>query len=116
MSKQIEAMRKLGYSEEEIVDMLACDKAIDQGKKMDWDLSDDDHKKAIKQANAGEKKEVVKKPRKMKENPGKKHIISEISQVLEKISDSVEIVNPEREISFSIDGICYKITLSVPRK
>ena len=69
MSKQIEAMRKLGYSEEEIADMLACDKAIDQGKKMDWDLSDDDHKKAIKQANAGEKKEVVKKPRKMKESP-----------------------------------------------
>lgn len=116
MNKQIEAMRKLGYSEEEIADMLACDKAIDQGKKMDWDLSDDDHKKAIKQANAGEKKEVVKKPRKMKENPGKRHIISEISQVLEKISDSVEIVNPEREISFNIDGVCYKITLSVPRK
>ena len=116
MSKLVELMKKMGYSDAEIADMLACDKAIDQGKKMAWDLSDDDHKKAIKQANAGEKKEVAKKPRKMKENPGKRHIISEISQVLEKISDSVEIVNPEREISFNIDGVCYKITLSVPRK
>lgn len=116
MSKQIENMRKMGFSEEEIADMLACDKAIDQGKKMDWDLSDADHKKAIKQANAGEKKEVEKKPRKIKENPGKRHIISEISQVLEQISDSVEVVNPEREISFQIDGVNHKIILSVPRK
>ena len=116
MSKQIEAMKKQGFSDAEIADMLACDKAIDQGKKMPWDLSDEDHKKAIKQANAGEKKETFKKPRKVKENPGKKMIISEISQVLEKISDSVEVVNPEREISFQIDGVCYKITLSVPRK
>ena len=116
MDKQIEAMRKLKFSEEEIADILACDKAIDQGKKMDWDLSDADHKKAIKQANAGEKKEVAKKPRKIKENPGKQMIISEIAQTLEKISDYVGIVNPEREISFQIDGITYKLTLSVPRK
>jgi hypothetical protein len=116
MSKQVEQMKKMGYSDAEIADMLACDKAIDQGKKMPWDLSDEDHKKAIKQANAGEKKETSKKPRKAKENPGKQMIISEISQVLERISDSVEVVNPEREISFQIDGVCYKITLSVPRK
>lgn len=116
MSKQVEQMKKMGYSDAEIADMLACDKAIDQGKKMPWDLSDEDHKKAIKQANAGEKKETAKKPRKVKENPGKKMIISEISQVLERISDSVDVLNPEREISFQIDGVCYKLTLSVPRK
>lgn len=116
MSKQLEALRKLKLSEEEIADILACDKAIDQGKKMDWDLSDAEHKKAVKQANAGEKKETAKKPRKAKENPGKQMIITEISQVLERISDSVEILNPEREISFQIDGVGYKITLSVPRK
>jgi len=116
MSKQVEQMKKMGYSDAEIADMLACDKAIDQGKKMPWDLSDAEHKKAIKQANAGEKKETAKKPRKVKENPGKKMIISEISQVLERISDSVDVLNPEREISFQIDGVCYKLTLSVPRK
>lgn len=116
MSKQVEQMKKMGFSDAEIADMLACDKAIDQGKKMPWDLSDADHKKAIKQANTGEKKETSKKPRKAKKNPGKQMIISEISQVLERISDSVEVVNPEREISFQIDGVCYKITLSVPRK
>ena len=116
MSKQLEALRKLKLSEEEIADILACDKAIDQGKKMDWDLSDAEHKKAVKLANAGEKKETAKKPRKAKENPGKQMIITEISQVLERISDSVEILNPEREISFQIDGVGYKITLSVPRK
>ena len=116
MSKQIEQMKKMGYSDAEIADMLACDKAIDQGKKMPWDLSDEDHKKAIKQANAGEKKEGAKKPKKVKENPGKQMIISEIAQTLEKISDFVGIVNPEREISFQIDGVTYKLTLSVPRK
>ena len=116
MSKQVALIKKMGYSDAEIADMLACDKAIDQGKKMPWDLSDAANKKAIKQANAGEKKETSKNPRKVKENPGKQMIISEISQVLERISDSVEVVNPEREISFQIDGVCYKINHSVPRK
>lgn len=116
MNQQVENMKKMGYTEDEIADMLACDKAIDQGKKMPWDLSDADHKKAIKQANAGEKKETAKKPRKVKENPTKRTIISKIVQLLESFAENVEVQNPERELSFQFGGEKFKITLSVPRK
>lgn len=120
MSKQIEAMKKLGYSEEEIADMLACDKAIDKGQKMDWDLSEEEHKKAIKQANVGEKKEIAKKPRKAKENPTKRTIIAEIAQFLQNFQQfalsDVEISNPERVICFKFEGNSYEIVLQQKRK
>ena len=83
VDKRIEACRKLGMSEEEIQEMLDEDKRIDRGEVMDWDLSEEEHKKAMKYANADEKKR--KKPvetdntgKKRKENPTKEGIISKI--------------------------------------
>lgn len=122
MSKQIDAMRKAGFSQEEIDQMLADDKAVDRGEKMPWDLSDEEHKRAVKLANAGEKKEVktAKTPRKVKENPTKRLIIAQIAQFLEDtdaiVMESCEISNPERVISFKIDGNSYELTLSQKRK
>lgn len=34
MEKQLEAMRKLGFTDEEIQDILKSDKAIDKGEKL----------------------------------------------------------------------------------
>ena len=34
MSKQIEAMKKLGYTDAEIAEMLEADKRIDRGEKL----------------------------------------------------------------------------------
>ena len=62
VDKRIEACRKLGMSEEEIKAMLDEDKRIDRGEVMDWDLSPEEHKKAMKYANSDEKKR--KKPEK----------------------------------------------------
>ena len=61
--KQLTAMRKLGYTEEQIQQMLMDDKRIDRGEILEWDLSPEEHKKAIKYANSDEKKKkTAEKP------------------------------------------------------
>ena len=120
VDKRIEACRKLGMSEEEIQEMLDEDKRIDRGEVMDWDLSEEEHKKAMKYANSDEKKR--KKPaetdntgKKRKENPTKEGIISKIFTFLCGLSEfsveNVEILNKERQIAFSVSGNRYELTL-----
>ena len=124
IDKRIEACRKLGMSEEEIQEMLDEDKRIDRGEVMDWDLSEEEHKKAMKYANSDEKKR--KKPaetdntgKKRKENPTKEGIISKIFTFLCGLSEfsveNVEILNKERKILFRIDEDWYSFTLTKHR-
>ena len=42
--KQIEAMHRLGFSEEEIKDIIATDEAIDKGERVYFDLSPEKEK------------------------------------------------------------------------
>ena len=132
-------MRKAGYSDEEIQQMLADDKAVDRGEQMEWDLSPEEHKKAMKYANSDEKKR--KKPaeteeksakkggtaynfdtstKKRKENPTKAGIIAEIATFLLKNAgfspENVEITNKERQIAFTIGDNSFELTLVQKRK
>lgn len=121
MDKRIEAMKNLGFSDEEIQQVLADDKAIDQGKRMPFDLSPEDEKKAKKYANADEhKKPVEKVTRTRKPNEYKGNFIAEMHDfIAEKFTNdpnSIVIVNAEREITWENEGIKYKFTLSCPRK
>lgn len=119
--KQIKACRKLGMTDEEIAEMYACDEEVGKGAKMPWDLSDEDHKKAMKYANADEHakpKTPVKKER--KENATKAAVISEIAEFLtgncELQAENVTITNKERQISFQIGAECFELTLVQKRK
>lgn len=114
-------MRILGVSAEEADQILADDKEVDRGVKHEWDLSDAEHKKAMKQANADEHKkpkEPVKRERKA--NPTKGNIIAKIAEFLgenEDISaENVTITNAERMIAFKVGEDCYEITLIQKRK
>ena len=124
IDKRIEACRKLGMSEEEIREMLEEDKRIDRGEVMDWDLSEEEHKKAMKYANSDEKKR--KKPaetdntgKKRKENPTKEGIISKIFTFFcgldEFAVEHVEILNKERKVMFKISEDWYSFTLTKHR-
>ena len=53
--KQIEAMEKLGFSKEEIEDIIKTDEAIDKGEKVYFDLSPEKEKEAKKFAKSGGK-------------------------------------------------------------
>ena len=124
---QIEAMRKLGMSEEEIADVIKCDEEIDHNIKQDFDLSPDKLKQAQKFVKAGTKTapavyklDNTDGKRSRKENATKGGIIAELADFLEKNSEiaikNLEIVNKERIIAFSVGDDKFELTLSQKRK
>lgn len=119
--EQIFAMRRLGMTEEEIEDVLRCDKEIDRGKRMNFDLDPETEKAAKKYCNVGTRKTPTKsEPKKRKENPTKAGIISEIAKFLaedsENACENVTITNAERQIAFTIGENSYEFTLVQKRK
>lgn len=135
-NKQLMAMRKLGYTDADIQQMLADDKRIDRGEVLEWDLSPEEHKKAMKYANSTEKNpKKAEKPaensgktaynfdtstKKRKENPTKAGIIAAIAKFLAEYSilcpENVEITNKERQIAFTIGDNAFELTLVQKRK
>jgi hypothetical protein len=121
--KQMAAFRKLGYSDEQIAEMLEDDDAVDKGEIMEWDLSTEEHKKAMKNANADEHKKPMRlenKPRPRKEDAVKRTIITSICNFLNENSQfspqNVVITNPEQKVSFDFEGENYTISLTRHRK
>lgn len=121
--RQMAAFRKLGYSDAQIEEMLEDDLAVDRGESLPWDMSKEEHKKAMKNANADEhKKPTVYKfdKRERKANPTKGAIIAEIAQFLAENSanacENVVITNKERQIAFQIGENSYEFTLVQKRK
>ena len=125
--KQIEAMEKLGFSKEEIEDIIKTDEAIDKGEKVYFDLPPEKEKEAKKFTKAGTRKgPTVYKldnkdgKRSRKENPTKAAIIAELAKFLTETSENacemVEITNKERQIAFKIGENAYELTLVQKRK
>lgn len=138
--RQIAAMKKLGYSDAQIEEMLEDDKAVDRNEPLPWDMSKEEHKKAMKYANADEHKKSANKVESVaengkkaptaynwntegkarKENPTKAAIIAEIAQFLrensENACENVVITNKERQIAFTIGDNSYEFTLVQKRK
>ena len=121
--RQMAAFRKLGYSDAQIEEMLEDDLAVDRGETLPWDMSKEEHKKAMKNANADEhKKPTVYKfdQRERKENTPKRTIIDEIYKFLtenaEFSPENVQILNKERQISFEYADEKFEITLTQKRK
>jgi hypothetical protein len=101
--------------------MLEDDAKVDKGEIMEWDLTAEEHKKAMKQANADEhKKPTTPVKRERKSNPTKAGIIAEIATFLtensEFATENVQITNKERMIAFQIGDEKYEITLIQKRK
>lgn len=116
MSKQVEAMRKMGMSEEEIADVLESDKRIDKGEKL-FEL-DPELEKGAKKARQADRKPTVYnfQKRERKANNDKRTIINALDEALCRIADQqTEITNAEREIIFHFNGVKYKVVLSAPR-
>ena len=124
MSKQIEALRKLGLSDAEIEQVLADDKRIDKGEKL-FELTAE-QEKASKQARKADRAPTVYKldntagKRSKKVNTDKQYLIKAIVSGLKTYcglldENSVEVVNPERELIFHYNGTKYKVVLSAPR-
>ena len=106
-------MKHLNCSKEEALDIIACDKAIDRGERMEFDLPIELEKEAKKMSNVGSRKTDGKKvERKRKENPTKSTLITEISQFLtENGYENVQIANKERQIAFNVGENSFELTL-----
>ena len=114
-NKQIEAMKKLGMTDEEIADVLECDKKIDKGEKL-FELSPELEKGAKKARNAGNCKGYTKPTnREKKVDEDKKFIMELITDLISNFAEEYTVNNPERELSFAHNGKKYKIVLSCPR-
>ena len=119
MDSQIERiMRSLKCSRAEAEEILAEDKKIDRGEAVDFDLSAEEHKRAMKNANTGTREPKGEKTaRKQRENPTKEAIIAEIANFLtEKGYEKVEITNKERQIALKVGENAYELTLVQKRK
>ena len=108
-------MQVLGITEEEAREILAIDKAIDQGADP-FPLTDAEEK-ASKEARRAEQDKATRKqtikPKKV--DADKAEIISVLDDALCDLVDNVEVINPEREILFYFNERKFKITLSAPR-
>lgn len=124
-NEQVRSMRKLGFTEEEIANVLECDARINKGEKLFE--QDEAQKKASKELRKTTAVDAYGKThtRERKANADKRFLIDSIEWLLTTdiegcgdniCADDVRIVNPEREIEFIYNGIRYKIVLSVPRK
>ena len=115
-------MRILGIDAETAEDVIKTDKMIDKGERTPYDLDPETEKMAKKFANVKDRKPTVYnfQKRERKANPTKGGIIAEIAKFLEEMSefatDSVEITNKERQISFKIGENAFELTLVQKRK
>lgn len=113
MTEQVKAMKQLGFTDEEIADVLECDKRIDEGEKL-FELTSD-QKQVEKKMRQAERKTAPNyefSKRERKADNDKQFLIQTIAASL---PCEPEIVNAEREIIFMYNGKKYKIILSAPR-
>ena len=108
---QADRMRAQGYTEEEIEDMLKCDKEIDRG--VDLFPLDPALEPGAKKARRADRTDTPKKAVRP-EDKDKRTLIYLLSNVVRGFDD-LEIVNPEREFLFTYCGKRYKVVMSVPR-
>ena len=106
---------KLECSIDEAVDILDADKAIDRNQKVDFDLSPEEHKQAMKLANVKEHNVKSNTYRPRKPNATKGEIIAGLSKFLTEMAEfevlDEEITNKERTIMFTSNGNRYELTL-----
>lgn len=114
-------MRILGISAEEADKLLADDKEIDRGKRMDFDLTPEQEKQTRKYRQADRKPAAYKfTKRERKPNELKREIIDELFTFMcenwLEIAEHGEISNKERQIDFILNGENFSLMLTQHRK
>ena len=117
-------MRVLDLTYEEAVDLLKCDRAIDKGEHMDFDISKEQEKevrKMLKHETMSGARTFEKRPKQPKEkkiNEPKKAFIEDLVAWLGESEDygNIEVVNAERQVKFTIGEDTFELTLVQKRK
>jgi hypothetical protein len=118
--KQVEKlMRLLDISEEEALQVIADDKAIDKGEKL-FEQTKEQKAVAKKMSATGTRKaptvydfDTTKRER--KKDTTKEEFITNLAQYLENCVENVEILNPSKLISFKIGEDTFELDLKRKR-
>ena len=113
MTNKEKALKNLGLTDEEIADVVETDRRIDKGEKL-FDLPKDLEKGAKKARCAGNCNGYTKAKREKKVDPDKGKLIADLLDGI-PYAENVEIVNREREFTFTFRDRKFKIVLSCPR-
>lgn len=111
------ALRKMGLDDNEALDVIRCDKEIDHGKPMDFDLSKEQLKEVKKVMGTGTRKTTPNyaiKPREKKVNANKKDLIQALVDFLNDCDldiKDLQIINAERLLNFEFNDKRYDLTL-----
>ena len=113
-------MQILEVSEAEADEIMQCDKAIDRGERVYFDLSPEAEKQAKKLANVTTRKKPTVynfNKRERKANVTKADIIAFLAEKLAEYGgENLEVTNKERMIAFGFNGENYEVTLIQKRK
>lgn len=117
-------MEKLGCSLDEAKDVIACDKAIDRGERVYFDLTKEEEKLAKKWAHTGTKQKKptaykFDKRQTTKPNPTKEGIITMLENALLTCGlevRNVQVVNKGKLIAFDLGENSFEIDLKQKRK
>ena len=128
------AMRRQKYSDAQIEEMLEDDKAVDRNEPLPWDMTPEEHKKAMKYANVDEHKKPAKPTEKKsptvynwsnegkpkKQNITKEALVSALAQFLVENAglgcENVEITNKQGKVSFKVGDNDFTFSLTQHRK
>ena len=105
----------LGCSMSEALDIIESDYRIDKGEKL-FELSPE-QKKAAKSATITTSGKARKKTERIKKSDNNKlSLMNNIIDSLNNCVQDINVINPEREITFMYNDKKYKLVLSAPRK
>lgn len=109
----------MAFTKAELAEMAEYDKLVDKG--IDLYPLTKEQKKASKKVRITNTGVYTFTKRERKPNEEKKEIMEFLQKGITLlpetgISTTIEVTNPERELTFTYNGKKYKVTLSAPRK
>ena len=110
-----EIAKLLDITPDEVIEMLNDDERIDKGEKL-FELDPELEKgaKKARQVARGVSKTPTKRERKADADKGT--LIQTLADSLDNLDiEDIEIINPEREFVFKLNGRKFKVVLSAPR-
>ena len=107
-------MMKLNVNRAEAIDILETDKEIDRGAKL-FELDPELEAGAKKARQADRKQPIERKPREKKQDKDKEILLNAMFSAILPMCESYEVINAEREFSFTFNGRKFKVTMSCPR-
>lgn len=110
-----EIAKLLDITHDEALEMLADDERIDKGEKL-FELDPELEKGAKKARQVARSVSKTPTKRERKTDADKGTLIQTLADSLDNLDiEDIEIINPEREFVFKLNGRKFKVVLSAPR-